>query len=115
VPVELVVTAGDLPELEFPLLLPQRPLDPGVVVFGVPGAEGLRMDAVDHQVHVAVHRVSMGDDQHLVLPEAQIGEEPVRDLVHLRGVHRIRGIEGESQVVDRPLDTRRLRGCGAHQ
>jgi hypothetical protein len=73
------------------------------------------MNPVDHQVHVPVHSVPVGDDQYLVLLEAQVGEESVRNLVHLRGVHRIRGIEGEGHVVDRPLDSGGLRGRGAHQ
>ena len=67
VPVKLVMVSGHLPEAKLALLLPEGPLDLCVVVLRIPGAEGFRMNPVDHQVHVPVRRISVSHDQYLVL------------------------------------------------
>lgn len=109
------MVARHLAKAERPLLLPKRRLDLPVVLLWIPGAEGLRMDPVDHQVDMPVHGVAMGHDEDLVVLEPEIAEETVGHRAHLRRIDGIGGIEGESDVIDRSLRPVRLRGGRPHQ
>lgn len=114
-PLELIVVARDLAKAERPLLLPKRRLDLPVVLLRIPGAEGLRVDPVDHQVDMPVPGVAMGYDEDLVVLEPEIAEETVGHRAHLRRIDGIGGIEGEGDMIDRSLRPVRLRSGRPHE
>lgn len=114
VAVELVVVAGDGAQRELAFLLAQRAFDSRVIVFRVPGAERLGVHAVDHEVHVGMLAVAMGDDQRLMLSDTEIVEQAVGDADHGRAIHAVVGIERERDVVDGPFDASGLGGGRTH-
>jgi hypothetical protein len=61
------------------------------------------MDAVDDQVHVRVFRIVVRDDQGLVFLQAQLAQHGIGNPAHALPVHRIARIEGDDEMIDRPL------------
>lgn len=97
------------------LLLAERTFDARVVVPMVPRPKRLRVYPVDHEMHVRVASVAVGDDQRLMFIEAEVIQEPVGDADHCGAIDAVVRIEGERDVVDRLLDADRLRGRRAHE
>jgi hypothetical protein len=73
------------------------------------------VDAVDHQVDVRMARVTVRDDQRLVLPKSEVGQQPVGNAHHRRAIDVVVRVEREGDVVDRLLDPVRLRRGRAHE
>lgn len=115
VPLHPVVVTGHGSERQLVLLLPERALDLRVVVLRIPSSKRLRVYTVDHEVQVRMARIAVGDDQRLVLLEAEVAHEPVCGLDHRRAVDRVLRVEGERDVVDGFLGSNRLRGRRTHE
>src|SRR2546426_1396213 len=80
-------TASNLPETELTLECPQCAFDARSVLPAVPGHPGLRMHAVDHDVHVRVVPVLMRDHERLVFGEPEVRQD--RKSTRLNSSHLV--------------------------
>src|SRR3989454_7627855 len=108
-------TASNLPETELTLECPQCAFDARSVLPAVPGHPGLRMHAVDHDVHVRVVPVLMRDHERLVFGEPEVRQDTVRHGLHPLRCDRVCWVEIEREMVDRALNARVLVGDGLHE
>ena len=104
-PVAILTRQGVVPALhrlqaELALLLPEAPFDPGVVEVGSPEPAGRRVDSIEHDVHVLVPSVVVGDHEGLVLLEPEILERAVDDTEHRLSIEPLVRRETDGEVVD---------------
>lgn len=91
---------GTFAQTELALLHPERLLDGPHREADLPDPSGPRVHAVHHQVEVRVVPVVVRDDEGLVLPQAEVGEQAVGHADHRRAVHPVGQVEADRQVVD---------------